>query len=108
MNNFKKIINYIKMNPKPFYFGFCCGILIGLIFTFPINILPMLDFSSPDWKNLESIIDADIHNTITLLHYSTTDEETAIIEEMIAKQEEFKKIIPQKNKYRKKDRKDFF
>jgi hypothetical protein len=97
MKFFTKLIHDIKTNPVPFL----CGILFGVIFTFPHNILPMFDFSSPDWKNIESIIDADIHNTITLLHFSTTDEETAIIKEMIAKHEEFKNKIPQGKKSRK-------
>jgi len=102
MNKIKKIIHDVKMNPNPF----CYGLLLGLILTFPFNIMPILKFYlpfSPDWKKLEIIISDDIFSTKKLFQYSTTDEETALIEELLTKQYEFKMTIPQG----KKERKDF-
>jgi len=100
-NIYHDIIRDIKMNPKPF----CYGVLIMIIITFPMSFIPLFDllYTPPKWKKLERIISDDIYNTNYLLQFSETDEEKVIIEELLAKQEDFKKIIPQG----KKNRKDF-
>jgi len=101
MNKIKQIIHDIKINP----ITFCIGILLGSFFILTIDLINNISssFFNPYYKNLESKIFTDISNTKKLLPYSKTDEETALIEELIAKQEEFEKIIPQG----KKERKDF-
>jgi len=96
---FKDVIHDIKINPLPFFFGF----ILGLFFSIPIALIQLTDFSPPAWKTLEKDIANDMFTSKKLLQYSATDEETAIIQELLSKQEELKNIIPQD----KKERKDF-
>jgi len=98
MSEIKKVIQNIKINPVSFVFGFFLGVFIIV----PVEIITLTDFSQP-YKTLEKDIASDIFTSNKLLEYSSSDEETAIIEELISKQEELQKIIPQG----KKERKDF-